>query len=76
MKLAPFLNTSFTHPLRFCALTDLATFIGGFKSTGELRNNPIGLPISWHFEAYHDVLSATTWRYALNSLNIAFLRSS
>ena len=57
----------------FVLLPIWATVLGGFKSTGELRTNPVGLPQVWRFDAYGDILrSPTTWRYALNSLNIAF----
>ena len=50
-----------------------ATVMGGFKSSGEIRVNPVGWPEVFRFEAYQDIVtSPVTWRYALNSLNISF----
>lgn len=74
MRLATYFKYLFLLALAsFVLLPIWATFIGGFKSTGELRNNPVGLPQVWRFDAYGDILSSpATWRYALNSLNIAF----
>ena len=74
MRLATYFKYLFLLTLSgFVLLPIWATFIGGFKSTGELRNNPVGLPQVWRFDAYSDILlSPMTWRYALNSLNIAF----
>jgi raffinose/stachyose/melibiose transport system permease protein len=52
----------------------LATALGGFKSVGELRTNPIGLPREWLWSNYTDVLaSASYWRMLKNSLVIAAL---
>lgn len=57
----------------FVLLPIWATVMGGFKSVGELRVNPVGLPQVWRFDAYGEILrSPATWQYALNSLNIAF----
>ncbi len=39
----------------------LATLLGGFKSLGELRTNPMGLPRVWLWDNYVGILS--TWRY-------------
>lgn len=45
------------------------TFIGGFKSLGELRVNPFTLPTEWDFSIYGTILtSADTWKMMLNSL--------
>ena len=52
----------------------LATVLGGFKSLGELRTNPFGLPQHWVFENYIGIL--TTGRYWVmmrNSLIISGL---
>ena len=35
----------------------LATVLGGFKSLGELRVNPFGLPAEWEWENYWSILS-------------------
>jgi raffinose/stachyose/melibiose transport system permease protein len=52
----------------------LATALGGFKSLGELRTNPLGLPREWLWDNYTDILaSASYWRMLKNSLVIAAL---
>ena len=57
----------------FVLVPVFAMAIGGFKTNGELRVNPVGLPREFDFTAYREIIgSAVTWRYALNSLNIAF----
>jgi raffinose/stachyose/melibiose transport system permease protein len=45
----------------FVATPLLATFLGGFKSLGELRTNPFGLPKVWEWQNYADILFS--WRY-------------
>lgn len=74
MKLGAFFKYLFLLALSALVLIPIwATFIGGFKSAGDLRVNPVGLPSQWRFDIYRDIIgSAETWRYALNSLNIAF----
>jgi raffinose/stachyose/melibiose transport system permease protein len=50
----------------------LATFLGGFKTVGELRAAPFGLPAVWHFETYLDILGGSVfWSYLGNSLVIS-----
>ncbi len=50
----------------------LATLLGGFKTLGELRVNPVGLPQAWQWDNYLDILgSARYWRLLGNSLLIA-----
>ena len=52
----------------------LATLLGGFKSLGELRTNPFGLPQVWLWRNYADILvSARYWTLLGNSLAIALL---
>src|ERR1700754_974307 len=52
----------------------LTTALGGFKSLGDLRTNPFGLPVEWHFEKYTDILIGESyWRQIMNSLIIAVL---
>ena len=47
----------------------LATVLGGFKSLGELRINPFGLPQSWEWQNYADILfSRRYWQLLRNSL--------
>ena len=42
--------------------------IGGFKHTGELRTNSLGLPIDWKFENYTSLLSNSDfWLFLWNS---------
>jgi raffinose/stachyose/melibiose transport system permease protein len=52
----------------------LTTAIGGFKSLGDLRVNPFGLPAEWHWSNYTDILFGERyWRQMMNSLVIAVL---
>jgi len=45
---------------------------GGFKSNGELRVNPFGIPQQWNFEFYAAMLGDPAfWRYMGNSLIIS-----
>jgi len=50
----------------------LATVLGGFKSLGELRTDPVGLPDVWHWQNYWEILSSLRyWQLLWNSLFIA-----
>jgi raffinose/stachyose/melibiose transport system permease protein len=52
----------------------VATVLGGFKSLGELRTNPFGLPQHWVFENYIGILAtARYWVLMRNSLIISGL---
>jgi len=52
----------------------LATVLGGFKSLGELRVNPFGLPAEWEWGNYWSILSGLRyWQLLLNSLVISVL---
>jgi raffinose/stachyose/melibiose transport system permease protein len=52
----------------------LATLFGGFKSLGELRVNPFGLPRHWELQNYADIVfSARYWQLLRNSLIISTL---
>ena len=54
----------------------IATVLGGFKSLGELRTNPVGFPNHWIWENYWGILSGVRyWRMLGNSLLIAVLTS-
>lgn len=47
----------------------LYVVIGGFRTTGQLANDPVGLPDPWVFEKYRRVLtSGDFWSQAKNSL--------
>ena len=52
----------------------LTTAIGGFKTLGDLRVNPFGLPGEWIWSNYLDILgSARYWQMLGNSMIIACL---
>src|SRR5882672_7686484 len=52
----------------------VATALGGFKSLGDLRVDPFGLPTSWEWRNYWDILAgARYWRQMGNSFVIAML---
>ena len=52
----------------------VATALGGFKSLGDLRVDPFGLPASWEWRNYWDILAgARYWRQMGNSFVIAVL---
>ncbi len=51
----------------------VATVLGGFKTLGELRTNPFGLPNSWEWENYWDILvSGRYWQLLRNSAIMSF----
>lgn len=51
-----------------------ATVMGGFKTLGELRINPLGVPVQWTFANYAGILgSRELWQYLGNSLLISGL---
>lgn len=50
----------------------IATVLGGFKSAGDLRNNPLGLPAAWETQFYTDLIrDPKFWLYLWNSLVIS-----
>ncbi|MGK6311611.1 carbohydrate ABC transporter permease [Neorhizobium sp. DT-125] len=52
----------------------LTTALGGFKTLGDLRVNPFGLPAEWQWSNYTDILFGERyWRQMVNSLIIATL---
>ncbi|WP_460451898.1 carbohydrate ABC transporter permease [Alsobacter sp. SYSU BS001988] len=58
----------------FVATPLIATLLGGFKSLGELRTNPFGLPQVWEWENYAGILrSPRYWILLRNSLVISSL---
>ena len=55
----------------------LATLLGGFKTLGELRSNPVGLPKQWQWGNYLGILgSARYWGMLGNSMLIAGLTAA
>ncbi|MEQ8600524.1 MAG: carbohydrate ABC transporter permease [Devosia sp.] len=51
-----------------------ATVLGGFKTLGDLRTNPFGLPTQWVLENYAEILMGSAlWQYLWNSLVISAL---
>jgi raffinose/stachyose/melibiose transport system permease protein len=58
--------------LLFVTVPLMATVLGGFKSLGELRTNPFGLPQVWELEHYASILgSGRYWQLLRNSLVIS-----
>ena len=56
----------------FVALPLLATVLGGFKSLGELRTSPFGIPRVWEWENYGTILASSRyWQLLGNSLIIS-----
>jgi raffinose/stachyose/melibiose transport system permease protein len=54
----------------------LATLLGGFKTLGDLRTNPVGLPRHWMWQNYWDILSGLRyWQMLGNSMLIAVCTS-
>jgi len=52
----------------------LAAALGGFKSLGDLRMNPFGLPAQWEWANYWSIVSGSRyWQLLWNSLVIAVL---
>ncbi len=73
--LVPFYKVLFLIAVAcFVAVPLLATVLGGFKSLGELRTSPFGLPHEWQWQNYAGIIGS--WRYWQllgNSLVIACL---
>src|SRR5436190_22956947 len=77
----PSVDLAMLHKALFLALVAafvlvplLATVLGGFKSLGELRVNPFGLPQQWQWSNYADILlSRRYWELLRNSLVISTL---
>jgi raffinose/stachyose/melibiose transport system permease protein len=58
----------------FVAVPLIATLLGGFKSLGELRTNPFGLPHVWEWQNYWGIFASERyWVLLRNSLIIASL---
>ncbi len=56
-----------------CLLPLWATFLGGFKTTGDLRTNALGLPKQWVFQNFISILQdGRFWQMLSNSAFIAF----
>jgi raffinose/stachyose/melibiose transport system permease protein len=52
----------------------ISTALGGFKTLGDLRGNPFGLPSAWQWSNYGDIIvSQRYWLQMGNSLWIAVL---
>jgi len=61
----------------FVAVPLLTTMLGGFKTLGELRTNPFGLPQSWEWQNYWGILASKRyWVLLRNSLIIAVLSTA
>jgi len=58
----------------FVAVPLIATVLGGFKSLGELRTSPFGIPQNWEWQNYAGILlSRRYWQLLGNSMVIAIL---
>ena len=75
VTLAPVLRYAILFLIAGLVLIPLvATVLGGFKSLGDLRVNPFGLPAQWEWGNYWSILSGSRyWQLLLNSLVIAVL---
>jgi raffinose/stachyose/melibiose transport system permease protein len=77
------IRTALGDTVRWAALLSVAAaivvpiayaFLGGFRTTGAIRNNPAGLPEPWRFEHYAKALSGGAfWQQLLNSTVIAMV---
>jgi raffinose/stachyose/melibiose transport system permease protein len=55
----------------------LYAVLGGFRDTGQIGQDPVGLPDPWVFSNYGEVLSSGTfWRQLFNSTLIALLSTA
>ena len=55
----------------------IATLLGGFKTLGELRTNPVGLPMQWQWQNYLGILASVRyWEMLGNSMLIATLTAA
>ena len=69
-----YLYTSLTILAAIIIIPLVTTALGGFKTLGELRGNPFGLPAQWQWENYGGILfSQRYWLQMGNSLLIAGL---
>jgi raffinose/stachyose/melibiose transport system permease protein len=75
VDMAPLLRYAILFSIAGLVLIPLvATVLGGFKSLGDLRVNPFGLPAQWQWQNYWSILSGPRyWQLMLNSLVIAVL---
>ena len=75
VTVAPFLRFAILLVVAGLVLIPLlATVLGGFKSLGDLRVNPFGLPAQWEWGNYWSILSGPRyWQLLLNSLVISVL---
>jgi raffinose/stachyose/melibiose transport system permease protein len=77
MKTSQFLaglgKTAFLSVASIFVLVPMAvTVLGGFKSNGDLRENPFGLPQIWDFSLFSQILAQPSfWSYLGNSLVIS-----
>ena len=56
----------------FVLIPMVSTVLGGFKTTGDLRVNPFGLPQEWHLEFMQTIVSNPSfWTYLRNSLMVS-----
>ena len=65
-------TTLLTLACGFVLVPMVVTFLGGFKTNGDLRANPFGFPSTWTLEYFSGILSQPGfWAYLGNSLIIS-----
>jgi raffinose/stachyose/melibiose transport system permease protein len=76
----PFQPVAYFLALVIAAITVvpiLYVVVGGFRTTGDLNNDPVGLPSPWNLENYTFILgSSGFWREVFNSTVIAAITVS
>lgn len=69
-----YLYASMTIVAAIVIIPLLTTALGGFKTLGDLRSNPFGLPTHWEWQNYSGILFSTRyWLQMGNSMLIAVL---
>lgn len=72
LDISPFQWVTLIVIALFIIIPFYTTILGGFKGIGELRANPFGLPASWNFQNFIDIIEGPTlFRSLWNSLVIA-----
>lgn len=55
----------------------LFVFLGGFRTTAQINENPSGLPSPWVWENYRSIVTSWSfWHFLLNSAFIAFVATA
>ena len=63
--------------LAFIVVPVLFAILGGFRTTGQIAADPVGLPNPWVFDSYRDTLALPAfWRQMFNSTLIALITTA